>query len=72
VAKNTNMWPKMTQNSYFGLNLAVLGSTILIFTGGSISFGTHKAEKNTKNANIWPKMPIFSQKCQYVAKNVKF
>ena len=32
-AKNANIWPKMTENAYFGPNLAILG-------GGSKTFGT--------------------------------
>ena len=39
-AKNTNIWPKMTKNAYFGTNLAVFGPKILIFAGVSKSFGT--------------------------------
>ena len=44
VAKNGNIWPKMTKNAYFGPNLAVFWPKILIFMGVSKSFGTNITE----------------------------
>ena len=70
--------PKWTKKANFG-------QKILIFPGEIKSFVTHIMEnhlgtlfalffgralkKRAKNANIWPKMPIFDQKCQYLTKN---
>ena len=35
----------MNENAIFGPNLAFFGHKIVIFTGGSKSFGTHVTEK---------------------------
>jgi len=74
-AKNANIWPKMTENEYFGRNLAVFWPKILIFMGVSKSFGTHIMEKPPRqlvrivfwsgNRSNGPKMPIFGPKCQF-------
>ena len=66
--RKASIWPKMTTNSYFGPNLAFFGPKILIFMGGSKSFGTYRKtlaprlhcfliERGTKwakNANFGP------------------
>ena len=81
-AKNGNIWPKMTKNAYFGPILAVFGPKILIFMGVSKSFGTHIMEKPPRQlvrivfrSGIGlngPKMPIFGQKCHFLAKFGRF
>ena len=58
--------------------MAVFGPKILIFMGGSKSFGTHLTEKPPKHLvsivfwpgmeSNWPKRPILGQKCQFWAK----
>ena len=49
IAKNGNIWPKMTKNVYFGPILAVFGPKILIFRGVSKSFGTNITENHLGN-----------------------
>ena len=71
--KNSNIWPKMTKNAYFGPNLPVLWPKILILTGGSKSFNiTEKPPRHLARIVYWsgmgpngPKMPIFGQKSQF-------
>jgi len=52
----------MTKHAYFGPNLAVLGPNILIFTGGSKSFGTHITHgqnwpaANFRQKGVWSPM----------------
>ena len=62
----------MPKNAYFGPNLAFFGPKVLIFTGGSNSFGTHVTEKPLGHLVLivfWsgmvpngPKMPLFGSK----------
>ena len=61
----------MTENAYFGQNLAFFGPKFLILTEGSKSFGTHLREKQPRHlvgivlwlsmGPNWPKIPIFGQ-----------
>ena len=70
-AKITDTWPKITENAYFGQNLAFFGPKFLILTEGSKSFGTHLREKQPRHlvgivlwlsmGPNWPKIPIFGQ-----------
>ena len=72
----------MTKNACFGPNLAVFGPKILIFMWVSKSFGIHITEKTPRQlvrivfrSGIGlngPKMPIFGQKCQFLAKLAVF
>ena len=66
--RKANIWPK--QMHIFWPNLAYFGPKILIFTGGSKSFGTHVTEPPRHLVRIvfWsgkalnrPKMPVFGQ-----------
>ena len=67
-----NIWPKMTNNAYFGPNLAVFWPKILIYMGGSKSFDTHITETDLGILfalffwSDWgpngPKMPIFGKR----------
>ena len=77
--RKANIWPK--QMHIFWPNLAYFGPKILIFTGGSKSFGTHVTEPPRHLVRIvfWSgkapnrlKMPIFGQKCQFSAKFGRF
>ena len=78
----------MTKNADFGPNLAIFGPKILIFMGVSISFGTNLTENNLdnlsalffgqaldqvgKNADIWPKMPVWAKFGRFWAQNPIF
>ena len=62
-ATNEPARPIYAKKAFLGPNLASFGPKVLIFTGGSKSFGAHVTEKPNG-----PKMPIFGQKCQFWAK----
>ena len=57
------------------MNLAFFGPKILIFTGGSKRFGNGRPPRHLVRIVFWPamrpngpKMPIFGQKFQFLAK----
>ena len=65
------IWPRMTKNVYFGPKLAILGPKLLIFGGGSKSFGTHirKPHRHLVCINfsgVWHQM---GQKGKYLSQN---
>ena len=45
-ARVAHIWPNMTNNAYFGPNLAFFEPKILIFWGRSKSFGPHISERH--------------------------
>ena len=75
-------WQYLAKKANFGPNLAVYGPKILIFSGGSKSFGTcitQKPSKQLARIAYWsgmgpngPKMPMFGQKSQFWAKFSSF
>ena len=74
-AKNGNIWPKMTKNADFGLNLAIFGPNILIFRGVSKSFGTNITENYLDNLSalfFGQTIDQMGQKCRYLAQNASF
>ena len=71
LAKNTNIWPKMTKNANFGPSLFVLGQQILILTGESKSFGTNITEKHLWHfvcIVFWSGRDEMGQNSQYLVK----
>ena len=61
----------MTKNAYFGPNLVVIGPKILIFTGRSKSFGTHKkTPRQLVRIGFGRAVDQMVQKGQYLAKKV--
>ena len=82
MGPNGPKMPIFGQKSQFWANLAIYGPKILIFMWVSKSFGIHITEKPPRQlvrivfrSGIGlngPKMPIFGQKCQFLAKFGRF
>ena len=82
MGPNGPKMPIFGQKSQFWANLAIYGPKILIFMWVSKSFGIHITEKPSRQlvrivfrSGIGlngPKMPIFGQKCQFLAKFGRF
>ena len=67
--------PYVPKKAYFGHNLAVFGSKILIFMGVSKSFGTNITENHQDNLSalfFGQALDQMGQKCRYLAKNASF